>query len=140
MPKAGRQAGQELDERIPDMDGLVAAGALAAQQQIAEDGDQFPEAEALVAMRAMGRWKKDGFAADVPVDADVVKAAEQEPSSVAAGMNISGCSNSGGMVWYTRSLPLARRSGNGARLSAEAFCDRVQHVVGLFTNGDQLQR
>ena len=42
------------------MDGLVAAGALAAQQQIAEDGDQFPEAEALVAMRAMGRWKKDG--------------------------------------------------------------------------------
>ena len=28
--KAGRQAGQEFDERIPDMDGLVAAGALAA--------------------------------------------------------------------------------------------------------------
>ena len=122
--KAGRQAGQELDERIPDMDGLVAAGALAAQQQIAEDGDQFPEAEALVAMRAMGRWKKDGFAADVPVDADVVKAAEQEPEQRGGGNEHFGMQQfrGDGLVHAEPSFGTPDRA-TVRGLSAEAFCD-----------------
>lgn len=122
--KAGRQAGQELDERIPDMDGLVAAGALAAQQQIAEDGDQFPEAEALVAMRAMGRRKKDGFAADVPVDADVVKAAEQEPEQRGGGNEHFGMQQfrGDGLVHAEPSFGTPDRA-TVRGLSAEAFCD-----------------
>lgn len=122
--KAGRQAGQKLDERIPDMDGLVAAGALAAQQQIAEDGDQFPEAEALVAMRAMGRRKKDGFAADVPVDADVVKAAEQEPEQRGGGNEHFGMQQfrGDGLVHAEPSFGTPDRA-TVRGLSAEAFCD-----------------
>ena len=106
------------------MDGLVAAGALAAQQQIAEDGDEFPEAEALSAVWAMGRRKKDGFAADVPVDADVVKAAEQESEQRVGGDEQFGMQQfrGDGLVHAEPSFGTPDRA-TVRGLSAEAFCD-----------------
>ncbi len=67
------------------MDGLTAAGALAAQPKVAEHGHEFPETQPTTAVRAMGRREKDGFARDVAMDADIVETAEQEPQHGGGG-------------------------------------------------------
>src|SRR5665811_783638 len=51
-----RDAADRLDDRIARRNGSTAAPALAAQQNIADDGNVFPSADRMVAMRAGRAW------------------------------------------------------------------------------------